>query len=299
MRRILKWTGIVLISLVALLLLSSWILARKFQGEFVKVYEQPVEAIPIPDDSASVERGRTLSVGCRTCHDVDLAGKMFFNDPTIGSLASSNLTRAKGSETEGYTDEDFVRALRHGLNKYGNALMVMPSESITFLSDEDLGCLIAFLKTLPPIERKLQKRHFSNMAQVMAGAGMFGNLFPYKVIDHEAAKHVASVPLGNTVAYGAYVVRYEGCRTCHGENLGGGKSPDPVSPPVPNISMSGNVGNWTLEQFITTFRSGKTPEGKALDGQFMPFAGLGALSDVEIESVYNYIRSLPPAPVEQ
>lgn len=298
MRRILKWVGIVLVCLAGLLLLSSWILARKFQGEFVKVYEQPVETIPIPDDSVSIERGRTLSVGCRTCHDVDLAGKMFFNDPTIGSLASSNLTRAKGSETEGYTDEDFVRALRHGLNKYGNALMVMPSESITFLSDEDLGCLIAFLKTLPPVERKLQKRHFTYMAQVMAGAGMFGNLFPYQVIDHEAAKHVASVPMGNTVEYGAYVVRYEGCRTCHGENLGGGKSPDPVSPPVPNISMSSNVGKWTLEQFITTFRSGKTPEGKALNGEFMPFAGLGALSDVEIESVYNYIRSLPPAPVE-
>jgi hypothetical protein len=102
-----------------------------------------------------------LSVGCAglpRCKD--LGGKVFFDDPNIGVLPSSNLTRAAGSETEGYTDEDFVRAMRHGLNKKGNPLMVMPSESIGELSDQDLGCVIAYMKSLPPIDRKFDKAAF-------------------------------------------------------------------------------------------------------------------------------------------
>ncbi|MEZ4959845.1 MAG: c-type cytochrome [Saprospiraceae bacterium] len=295
MKKFLKWAGITLLGLVLIVLLASWIFASKFNSKFEKVYSLTPASVAIPTDSASIERGRTLSVGCRSCHDVDMGGKVFFDDPNIGVLPSSNLTRAKGSETEGYTDEDYVRALRHGLNKKGNPLMVMPSESITHLSDQDLGCLIAFIKTLPPIERTFPKRHFTYMSQVMAGAGMFGNLFAYDVIDHEKAKNITAPPIGNSMEYGAYVTRFEGCQTCHSANFGGGKSPDPVSPPVPDITKSGNPGKWSLEQFIATFRTGKTPEGKMLQGEFMPFAGIGALSDVEVEGLYNYIQSLPPA----
>ncbi len=295
MRKFLKWTGIILLLLVVIVLTTSWVLSRKFNEEFLQIYELTPDPVTIPTDSASIERGRTLTVGCRNCHDVDLAGKVFFDDPKIGVLPSSNLTRAKGSETEGYTDEDFVRALRHGLNKRGNPLMIMPSEAYTHFSDEDLGCIIALIKSLPPVERSFPQRQFTYMSQVLAGAGMFGNMFPYKVIDHEKAKNIKAPPIGNSVEYGEYVVKFEGCKTCHGPDLGGGKSPDPVSPPVPDISIGSNVGKWTLEQFINTFRTGKTPEGKVLQGQFMPFAGIGALSDVEIEALYKYIHSLPAA----
>lgn len=295
MKRILKWIGIIVLSLVAVLLLASWVLSRSFLKEFDKVYEVDVASINIPSDSASMERGRQLSVSCRNCHDVDLAGKVFFDDPTIGTLPSSNLTRAKGSETEGYTDLDFVRALRHGLNKKGNALMVMPSDSYSHLSDEDLGCLIAYVKTLPAIERKFAPRKFNYTAQVMAGAGLFGELFPYNMIDHSTTSKVVAPPMADTPEYGHYVASFGGCFTCHSENLGGGKSPDPVSPPVPNISKSGNTGKWSKEQFKQIFRTGVTPEGKMLDGKFMPFAGIGALNDVEIEALFTYIQSLPPA----
>lgn len=298
MKKVLKWVGIVLLALLLIIVATAWFFSSKFNSKFEKVYSVTPASIVIPTDSASLERGRVLSVGCRSCHDVDMGGKVFFDDPNIGVLPSSNLTRAVGSETEGYTDADFVRAMRHGLNKNGNPLMVMVSESTTYLSDQDLGCLIAFLKAQPPINRKFAKRRFTFMSQVMAGAGLFGNLFAYDIIDHERAKNpVAALPIGPTVEYGEYMANFSGCKVCHGTNFGGGKSPDPVSPPVPNISMSGNPGKWTLEQFIQTFRTGKTPEGKAMDGKFMPFDGVAAHSDAEIEGIFNYIRSLPPAPV--
>lgn len=295
MKKFLKWTGITLLGLVLLVLLASLVLANQFNSKFEKVHSLTPAPVAIPTDSASIARGAMLAVGCQNCHDRDLGGKVFFDEPEIGVLPSSNLTRAARSETEGYTDEDFVRAIRHGLNKKGNPLMVMPSEAYTHFSDEDLGALIAYLKSLPPVDRTFDQRYFTYMSQVMAGAGMFGNLFPYDIIDHEKAKNITAPPTGNSIEYGAYVASFEGCQTCHGANFGGGKSPDPVSPPVPDISPGSRAGKWTKDEFISFFKTGKTPDGRMPNVQFMPWEGIGALPEVEIEGLYNYLQSLPPA----
>jgi hypothetical protein len=50
---------------------------------------------------------------------------------------------------------------------------------------------------------------------------------------------------------------------------------------------------------MTTIRTGKTPEGKSLDGKFMPFDGTAVLSDAEIEGLYKYIQSQPAAQVHK
>jgi len=292
MKRVLKITAYVAGALILIVLLASWYFSSKFNSEFEKVITFEPQEIVIPTDSASIERGRVLSVDCRSCHGPDLAGKVFFDDPGIGVLPSSNLTRAKGSQTEHYTNQDFVRAIRHGLNKSGNKLMIMPCKSISHLSDSDLGSLIAFINTLPQVERSFEKRRFTYMAQVMAGAGLFGDLFHYDLIDHANTKNIPSVAIGPAVEYGSYLVHIHGCNDCHKKDLKGGKSPDPVSPPVPDISMTGNFAKWSPEQFRAVFRTGTTPEGKVLQSEFMPFAGLGAHSDEEIEAVYNYIKSL-------
>jgi mono/diheme cytochrome c family protein len=292
MKRILKWLAYTLVVLIVFLLSGSWYFSSRFNKEFEKVIDFEPKAIPIPADSASIERGRILAVDCRSCHGADLGGKVFFDDPGIGMLPSSNLTGAPGSETEHYTDMDFVKAIRHGLNKSGHKLMIMPSLPYSHISDEDLGCLIAFIRTLPEVERKFPKRKLTYMAQVMAGVGLFGNLFHYDIIDHRNAANVPSVPIGNSIEYGSYLTHIHGCNDCHKKDLKGGKAPDPVSPPVPDISNSGAVGRWNPEQFISVFYTGTTPEGKVLDAQFMPFAVLGAHSDAEIEAVYNYIKSL-------
>jgi mono/diheme cytochrome c family protein len=295
MKKFLKWTGIVLLGLVLIVALPAFFFKSKFSNEFEKVYSLQPAPVSIPTDSASIARGQVLAISCAGCHGADLGGEVFFDDPKIGSVPSSNLTRAAGSETEGYTDEDFVRAIRHGLNKNGNQLMVMPCEAYTHYSDADLGSVVAYLKTLPPVDRKFKKRQFTFMAQVIAGAGLFGNLFSYKVIDHEKAKNLNSPPIGNSREYGEYLSRIGGCKTCHGANFGGGKSPDPVSPPVPDISGSGKSHAWSLAEFTTFFRNGKTPDGRLLNKKFMPWDGLSLLSDAEIEGLFKYIQSLPPA----
>jgi hypothetical protein len=292
MKRVLKLIAYALMGLIVIVLLVSWYSSAKFNKEFNNVIEFEPQKIEIPTDSVSIERGRLLSVDCRSCHGVDLGGKVFFDDPQFGTLPSSNLTRAKGSETEHYTDQDFVKAVRHGLNKTGHKLMIMPCKSFSYMSDSDLGCLIAYINTLPEVERTFEKRKFTFMAQVMAGAGLFGDMYHYDLIEHQTTNNIPAVPIGPTVEYGSYLTHIHGCNDCHKKDLKGGKSLDPVSPPVPDISLTGSAGRWTLEQFITVFRTGSTPEGKVLNSEFMPFAGLGAHSDEEIEAVYHYIKSL-------
>jgi len=129
MKKFLKWTLMVVLSVVGIGLIASIYFIHKFNNSFNKKCEIEPVMITIPTDSVSIERGYILSTECRGCHGGDLAGKYFFDDPKIGKIASSNLTRAKASPTEFYTDKDWIRALRHGVGKNGKALFVMPSNS--------------------------------------------------------------------------------------------------------------------------------------------------------------------------
>jgi mono/diheme cytochrome c family protein len=296
MKKVLKWIGIGLGAVVLLLAITAFYFKSKYENENKRTVEPEVTVFTIPTDSASLERGKVLSVGCRGCHGNDYAGSDFFNDPAIGYMSSPNLTPAPGSATEKYTDKDWIRTLRHAVNPVGKPLMVMPSEGIGLLSDTDLGSLIAYLKTLSPVVKPLGPTKFTLFAKILAGAGQFGNLYPYDIIKHDEVKTIQAPPKSSNADYGAYMVRFHGCKACHGEELNGGISPDPISPPPTNISTGGNLGKWTVDQFRETMRSGKTPEGKLLDAKFMPWPGIGAHDDEELEAVFNYIKSFPALP---
>jgi cytochrome c553 len=296
MKKVLKWIGIVLGAVILVALLGAFYLKTKFEKLDGRKFETKVTAITIPTDSTSLARGRVLTVSCRHCHGEDFAGKAFFDDPSIGFMASANLTHSAGSATEKYTDLDWVRTLRHGLSPTGRALMVMPAENIGQASDEDLGCIIAYMKTVKPMEKAKGPTQFTTFAKILAGAGAFGDLYPYDVIKHDEVQHVTAPLKSPQADYGNYLTKFHGCRSCHGEQFNGGKHPAPTAPPVPNITWGGHPGKWSLAEFKSTIRNGKTPEGKSLDPEYMPWPGIGAQEDVELEAIYNYLKSLPALP---
>jgi hypothetical protein len=39
---------------------------------------------------------------------------------------------------------------------------------------------------------------------------------------------------------------------------------------MPNITSSGSLGTWSVEQFRNTLRTGVTPYGKVLNPEFLP-----------------------------
>ena len=149
----------------------------------------------------------------------------FFNDKTIGVVYSANLT--PGGPTAAWSTEDFVRAIRYGVRPDGSGLFIMPSLEYNHMSDYDLGCLIAYLRSLPASDNPSPPAEFTFMAQVMAGAGLFGDLYSASVLDLQDGSARERPEVGETLAYGEYVMLISGCQSCHGEAFNGAKSPDP------------------------------------------------------------------------
>jgi mono/diheme cytochrome c family protein len=222
-----------------------------------------------------------------------MAGTHFFNDPTLGVIDSPNLTSGKGGRGGQYTDIDWIRSIKHGVKPNGHATFVMPAVDYNKLDDEDLGEIIAYLKSLPPVDNEMQTvPQLTAFAKILNSVGAFGDVFSAEVIDHKAPSAIAP-PEGATVEYGSYLVDVFGCRTCHGEKLNGGKNPNPNAPFSPNLTRGGNPGNWTNEQFRNTMRTGMTPEGKSLDDYFMPWTGLASMTDDNLDAVFFYLQSQP------
>lgn len=66
-----------------------------------------------------------------------------------------------------------------------------------------------------------------------------------------------------TVEYGEYLMRIASWQSCHAENFAGNYG-QVDSPQGPNLTPSGNLGEWTFEQFATVMRTGTTPDGRQL-----------------------------------
>jgi mono/diheme cytochrome c family protein len=286
MRKALRWTGIVLGGLVGLVVLA--VLGLYFVGSrrIGRRYDIQPASIVIPSDAAALEAGRHwTAILCVECHGEDLSGDVLIDDSTIGYVPTPNLTAGAGGVASNYGDADWVRALRHGVNNEGRALLAMPSANYYYMSDGDLGELIAYLKSVPPVDNDLGGFRLTFTAKVLLAAGVFGEAaLPAEIIDHSGPRPAAP-PAGATVEYGDYLVRVVGCRDCHGKELAGGAHPEPGAPPGPNLTPGGSFRAWNLQAFIGAARN--LPNG------YMPWKDLGAMTDPELEAMFSYLQSLP------
>ncbi len=292
MRKFLKGVGITILCLLVIIVIASFVLINKYKKMSNVTYEASPSAIPILSDSASLVRGASLAASsCTGCHGGNFSGTMFFDVEGLGQVPAPNIT--PGGKTKNYTDLDYVRSIKYGVKPNGHGLFVMPVEAFNYMSDEDLGSLIGYLKSIPANDKTWPESKFTTMAQIMAGAGLFGKLYNAEIIDLKDNKPIIAPEPSTNIEYGLYTMRIHACWTCHGEQLNGLKSPDPASPPGSNITPKGNLGRWSLDQFAETLHSGVTPEGKTLNDKFMPWATVGLMTDVELEAVYNYLKSIP------
>ena len=133
-RKILKWIGIVVGSLVALLVVAVLVLLLLGSRRVNKNYDIQVASIPIPTDAVAIERGRHIveTIGlCSECHGDRLEGEILEDDPMFGTLAPPNLTSGAGGIASAMADIDYVRSIRHGIGRVGKSLVIMPSTTTT------------------------------------------------------------------------------------------------------------------------------------------------------------------------
>ena len=294
MRRVLKWLGIVfivLIGIIAVAALAGTIISNR---RIATTYALADEALPLPTDAASLAEGQRLVTmrGCSDCHTPDFGGQVFIDDPMLGTIATANLTAGQGSATAGYTVADWERAIRHGVGPDGRGLLIMPSYEYAGLSDEQVAQMIAYLQTVPPVDRVAVEPVLKPVGRALFLAGQLP-LLPAEMIDHTMG-HVAAVPAAASAEYGAYLSTT--CTGCHQPNLAGGVVPGsaPGDPRSANLTPAGNLAHWSLDEFKDTLRNGVTPEGKTLDPAVMPWPIAAQMTDVEMEALWLYLASLPP-----
>jgi mono/diheme cytochrome c family protein len=252
-------------------------------------------ALSITRDSAQLERGRHLATAlakCTDCHGEDLGGRPFFEDPVMGLLYASNLTAGRGGILARYDDRQLEAAIRHGVNPEGRALVYMPSQEYQHLGDEDVAAIIAYLRSLPPVDREGFAPRLGPMGRVLLVTGKM-KLLPAEMIDHGAARPSVP-PAGATVEYGEYLSRFGGCFGCHGPDLAGGVPNGPPGSPVPSNITPAGIGSWSEADWFTAMRTGVRPDGTELT-DFMPWRLMASMSDDELRAMWLYLRTVPPA----
>jgi mono/diheme cytochrome c family protein len=293
MKKVLKWLGIGLAGLVGLIIIAAVVVVVITNRRLNATYDIAVEPIEIPSDEEALVRGEHVATvrGCTDCHTKNLAGGTLIDEPAIGQINPSNLTSGAGGIGGSYTDTDWVRAIRHGVGPDGKPLIFMPSQEFYFLSDEDLGALIAYLKTVPPVDNQPPTITIGPLGRVLFLAGQI-DLVPAEKIDHKAPRPVGADPRV-TVAYGQYLA--VGCAGCHGPGFSGGPIPGvpPEWPAAANLTPGGDLANWSDQEFIDTLRHGVTPEGKELDSQYMPWPTYSQMTFDELKAIWLYLQSLP------
>jgi mono/diheme cytochrome c family protein len=296
MKKVFKWIGIVLGSLVGLILIAALTLFLMGSARLNKTYDFPATNLEIPTDAESLAYGKhRVETLCAGCHGPDLSGiENWFDGGPMGTIDSANLTTGEGGLGDDFSTEDFVRAIRHGIDQEGKPNFMIAVGSTSYLSDEDLASIIAYVRTVPPVDHVLAGKKFTPLAKILLAAGILPNV-PVEEVTHEV--HVSAPARGATIEYGEYMVNINDCRICHGPNLNGGPFPDPTITLIsPNLTPGGELAFWTEDDFINTIRTGVKPSGHGLNPKLMPWEEYRNLHDYELQAIWLYLQSLPKLP---
>lgn len=277
------------------------------EADLAKIREERIAGGASPDDPLAgvdigelarlraIERGSRIvatRAACSGCHGKDFGGADLLDMLMLGHWAAPNLTTGKGSATLDYTASDWDHAVRHGLRK-GGRTSSMPAVEFTNLSDHELSDIVAYIRSMPPVDRTVGSMRFGPILAFVFAANPDWVIASH--IDHQKA-HAAEPPQSEpTAAYGEHLVQV--CRGCHGPGLSGGKiQGDPNMPVVANLTPhETGLKDWTEEDFIRALREGKRKDGTAIS-EYMPWKLYGHMSDEELKAIYAYLRTVPPLP---
>jgi len=250
----------------------------------------------IPKEPDSLQEGQRIFRyrGCEACHGEDLGGLVYMENPAIGQVITPNLTTGTGGIGGQRDDLDLVRAIQHGVDPTGKPLLFMPSTEFYFLSDSDLGGLLAYIRSKPAVDNQPGSSQLSPTGFMIMNLTREITFLPAELIPHGQAP--PSVPDPDiTPEYGKYLAL--SCPVCHGADLAGGEIPGlpPEWPAASNLTpgRGGRLPSWGEGGFIDFIRDGKK-HGRAVSSAYMPWSSYRYMSDLELKAVYVYLMALEP-----
>lgn len=296
MKPVIKWSGIVLGVVFGLLIAGTLILYGLGQVRLDKTYSVFVEAVTIPVDEFSMKEGKRVFQyrGCEACHGEQLQGLVYLDNPAIGQVITPNLTTGLGGVALQRTDEDLIRSIKHGLNQDGTGLLFMPSTEFYYMSDEDLGRVLAYIRSIPPADNNPAPSQLSFTGFIVMNITQDITFLAAEIIPHDKIPPPAPKP-GISPNYGEYLSI--SCMVCHGPTLSGGEIPGfpPEWPAAPNLTSGkgSRLPTWGEDGFIQILRHGEK-HGRRVNPAYMPWTSYRHMTEDELRAVYIYLMSLPP-----
>jgi mono/diheme cytochrome c family protein len=202
-----------------------------------------------------------------------------------------------------WTDGEIFRAITTGVSKDGHALFpVMPYDNYSQLDQEDIYSIIAYIRTLKPIDNDIPPSTSD---------------FPMNFIINTIPKapNLQGIPdKEDEVKYGSYLLTAASCRHCHtpreqGEfivarDLSGGNSfplPNGITVYSANITPDEEtgIGRWSKEYFINKFKTYADPDSHIPVGMgefntIMPWNEYANMTSEDLGAIYSYLRTIPP-----
>lgn len=277
MRKVLKWFGRIVATIVLLIVVAVIVVYAGSQRILGRTYQVNAAPAAIPTDAASIAEGKRMArfLGCyKMCHGKEAEGLPYRDDGLLASLLygkffTPDLTRA----THELSDRDLVLAIRHGVKPDGRAVWSFAPHAYYDLSDENLGQIIAFLRSLPPsdgpspgdLEFGLLPRAMLLLGKLDSGASG---------IDHDAPRLDPGGEPGS-IAHGRYLTHVI-CSSCHDRDLSGG---------LAGINLT-SIADYTPAQFSTLMRTMMPPDPRPTS---KPNDRWAKLTDAEIDAMYRYL----------
>jgi hypothetical protein len=281
---------------IGLVLAAGLILYGLGQGRLNKTYQVNPDPVHFPDDETSLKEGKRIFQyrGCEACHGENLEGVVYLENPAIGQVITPNLTAGQGGIGDQRSDLDLIRAVRYGLRPDGTPLLFMPSTEFYFLSDLDLGRVLSYIRSKPPVENQPDPSQLSTTGFIVMNLTREITFLPAELIPHHEDPPLPPEP-GLTSEYGEYLAL--SCPVCHGLTFSGGEIPGfpPEWPAAGNLTSGdgSRLPSWGEMGFIEIIRYGEK-HGRSIHPDYMPWTSYRHMSETEIKAVYGFLMSLPP-----
>ena len=251
-----------------------------------------------------LERGTYLMQGvvaCGNCHtapggpfkDKELSGGLKWDEKPFTTYAT-NITPDRETGIGAWTNDEIIRAFREGIRPRGGRIIgpPMPIELYRSFSDRDAKAVVAYLRTLKPVKRKMGEANYR---------------IPLPPAYGPPLGSVADIPRSNKVAYGEYLAKIGHCIECHTPQVRGrrdylrtgaggqvfhGPWGESVARNITPDKETG-LGSWSAEQIKRAIATGVRADGSKLRPP-MAFRYYKNISDGDLDALVAYLQSLKP-----
>ncbi len=248
---------------------------------------------------------------CASCHAsvgqpdrFRLGGGLALASP-YGTFRVPNISMDKVDGIGSWQTRDLANALLSGVSPAGKHYYPsFPYSSYAKMTIEDVGDLMAFLRTLPAVSGKTPPHDLALPFRIRRFVGFWKFLY----FDPEP---IASDPgRGDSWNRGRYLVEAVAhCAECHSSRdlfggikpatrFAGGKDPEGVGY-FPNITPS-RIGGWSEQEIAEALKTGNTPNhGRVGSSMTDVVTNTAMLPQSDRDAMAVYIKSLPARPTPQ